>query len=490
MKKYFPVFWISFLLPGAFAFGQPIDGTVAGSEKLSPKVIDRIGAQAAEMDRTIRQTTSVYLNEMSKRESLLQKAACPKDSNLTKQLFGEAKQKYQQLQTLLANGGSSSRGLSEYLPLVDSMHSALDFLNRPGGGTNRSPSTLQAVQKAVSQLQHLEGSWQLAREAEAFIREREQQLTTQLSGQGLAGKLLSTNKTAFYFQQQLSEYKSLLQNKDKLKEKVLSTVRNSSAFQHFMEKNSYVGRLFHLPDNYGSPASLPGLQTKDMIQQRIGLNTGSSEATGGSGNSGGDPGQFLQQKVDDGQQQIGQLKSKLRELGQSSGSGDMVMPQFTPNDQKTKTFLTRLQYGINLQTQQAYGIMPATVSLGLILGYKLSSKATVGLGGSYNIGLGQGLTHLSYSGQGAGLRSFVDVRARGSLWFTGGLEYNYVQGFSSWRDLGNWDQWQKSALFGLSKKFKLSGNKSSNILLLFDALYKQYIPASAPLVFRVGYSFN
>ena len=167
-----------------------------------------------------------------------------------------------------------------------------------------------------------------------------------------------------------------------------------------------------------------------------------------------------------------------------------VMPQFTPNEQKVKTFLKRLEYGVNLQTQQTYGIMPATADLGLMVGYKLSSKATIGIGSSYNIGLKGGLSHLSYSGQGADIRSFIDLRARGSLWVTGGWEYHYVRGFSSLQDLRQWDAWQKSALFGLTKKFRLSPNKTSSLQLLFDALYKQHVPASSPLIFRVGYSFN
>jgi hypothetical protein len=134
--------------------------------------------------------------------------------------------------------------------------------------------------------------------------------------------------------------------------------------------------------------------------------------------------------------------------------------------------------------------MPATVDLALMIGYQFSDKVTAGVGGSYDIGLGQGITHLSYSGLGAGLRSYVDIKARGSLWLTGGLEYNYVQAFRSWQDLRNWDQWQRSALFGLTKKFRLSKTKTSNIQLLFDALYKEHIPPTSPLLFRIGYSFN
>jgi hypothetical protein len=229
--------------------------------------------------------------------------------------------------------------------------------------------------------------------------------------------------------------------------------------------------------------SLPGLQTKEMMQQRIALSAS-------SGQSSTDPGPYLQQKVDNAQQQISQLKDKLLALGNPSGGGDLTMPQFSPNSQRVKSLFKRLVYSVNLQTQQSNSFFPATADLALMVGYKLTDKAIVGVGGSYDVGLGQGITRLSYSGQGVGIRSYIDIKARGSLWLTGGLEYNYVQAFSTWRQLPSWDQWQKSALFGLSKKFKLSGNKSSNMQLLFDALYKQHTPPSSPLLFRVGYSFN
>lgn len=482
-----PICIAMYVLTGANAVGQGRDTVPAGTVDLPVKVYARIGSNAGEMDKAITKRTIDYLGRMAGTEARLENALYAKDSVAAKRVFAGSQQNYQQLLKTLNTPSAIQTASSpkEYLPRLDSVETALHFLGQGSvGGLGAAPAKLAAIQDAQAQIQQLQSKWQQARDVEAFFRQREQQLQAQLAGYNLGNKMLWLNKNAFYFQQQLTEYKSILQDRDKLQEKVLTGLRNSTAFQHFMQKNSYAGRLFSLPDNYGSTAALPGLQTKDMIQQRIGLSTGPLAG------SGADPGQYLQQKVDDGQQQINQLKDKVRSLGGFSGSGDMVMPQFTPNDQKVRTFLKRLVYSISLQTQQSYGIMPATADLGMMVGYKLSSKATIGVGGSYNIGLGQGISHLSLSGQGASIRSYIDVKARGSLWLTGGFEYDYVQGFSSWRDLSNWDQWQKSALFGFSKKFRIAPNKSSNIQLLFDALSKQHTPASVPFIFRVGYSFN
>jgi hypothetical protein len=489
MIRMLPLYLLLCLLSAASADAQSADTVAPGALSLPSKVFTHIGARAASQDDRITRQTAGYLSRMARKESDLQTAVGQKDSLAAKKIFTGARQKYRALMASLkaAPGSGGLPALKEYLPAQDSMETALHFLGQSGAATPGFPSTkLDAIRNAQSQLQQLQGRWQQARDIESFVRLREQQLQEQLTGYGLGKKLLGVNREAFYFQQQLVEYKAMLQDRDKLQAKVLSSLRNSTAFQHFMQKNSYVGRLFSLPDNYGSTASLPGLQTKEMMQQRIGLGAGSAQPGAG----GSDPGQYLQQKVDNGQQQISQLKSKLRSLGNFSGGGDVVMPQFTPNSQKVKSLFKRIVYSVNVQTQQSSTFMPATADLALMLGYKLTDKTIVGVGGSYNIGLGQGITHLSYSGQGAGIRSYIDVKARGSLWLTGALEYNYVQGFSAWSDLSHWDQWQKSALFGLTKKFKLSANKSSSMQLLFDALYKQHVPPSSPLLFRVGYSFN
>jgi hypothetical protein len=455
------------------------DSTFAVVSKLSSKTFDHIGNRIARIERTITRTTTLYLQRMAKQEGVLQKALLARDSGLAAKLYPQGQDPYRQL---LANVASVPT-LREYLPVIDSLHAALSFIGHSNLGMAQPPgSTLAAVQKAEVQLRQLESAWQRARDAESFIRQREQHWSSQLASYSTA--ILPINRSAFYFQQQLVEYKALLQDRDKVQERVLNAVRGSTAFQHFIQTNSYVGKLFGLPANYGSPASLHCLQTKDMIQQRLGLNAGQAA------NAGEDPGHYLQQKVESGQQQLSQLKTKLRSLGHFSGGGEVVMSRFTPNGEKINPFGKRLEYGFSLQTLQRYGIMPATVDLGITLGYKLSPNATVGVGGSYILGLGQGFPRLSYSGQGAGVRSFIDVKAKGGLWLSGGLEYNYVHGFSTWQGLSHWDEWQKSALFGLSKKFRLSAGRSSSLQLLFDALYKQHVPASPPVIFRAGYNFN
>jgi hypothetical protein len=121
-------------------------------------------------------------------------------------------------------------------------------------------------------------------------------------------------------------------------------------FQQFMKENSQLASLFGLPENYGTPASLAGLQTRasvqGMIQQRI--------AAGG-------PNAMAQvkQNLQNAQAQLTQLKDKLlKSSGVQGMSGEMEMPDFKPNSQKTKPILKRLSYGFNVQFSKNNSLVP------------------------------------------------------------------------------------------------------------------------------------
>ncbi|MDE3212050.1 MAG: hypothetical protein KGM98_02355, partial [Bacteroidota bacterium] len=96
--------------------------------------------------------------------------------------------------------------------------------------------------------------------------------------------------------------------------------------------------------------------------------------------------------------------------------------------------------------------------------------------------------HVALSSQGVGLRSYVAIKAKGSIWITGGWEYNYFNAFVKLRELYNINAWQKSALLGITKKYKI-GKKEGNMQLLYDFLSRVEVPRGQAIKFRVGWSF-
>jgi hypothetical protein len=460
---------------------------------IDSKTIKGLQKEYTTLQSKLDKQSEKLLSGMRRKENrLYEKVVTSTDSLKTKDLFtNDVKQRYADLQSNLSGKTDKLNRfpLKEYVPGIDSMQTSLDFLLK-----NQSLPTdkLQQLKSLSTTLENLQDELQKANDIQAFVREREAALKDQLLNSGFAKQLTGINKDVFYYQQQLQEYKSLLNDKEKLKEKLLETVRTLPAFQKFWQKNSYLAALFPMPANFGTAQALVGLQTRASIQSFVNQRMGLPVSPDASGNTNGrNP---FQQQLGAAQAQLDQLKDKFNKF--SNGSSDMTIPDFKPNDEKTKSFLKRLEYGFNVQSEPGRYSLPATSDLALTLGYKFSDDKTAGIGVSYKMGWGN-IQHVQISNEGVGLRSYIDIqspiKSKGiffsGLWFSGGFEYNYLSSFRSLQELhSNVDVWQRSALAGLTKKYKI-GKKEGNMQLLYDFLHSQQTPVSTPLKFRVGYTF-
>jgi hypothetical protein len=184
-------------------------------------------------------------------------------------------------------------------------------------------------------------------------------------------------------------------------------------------------------------------------------------------------------------------KNKLTQAG-SSGSDDIMPEGFKPNNQKTKSFLKRIEIGTNIQSQKTNGYFPATSDIGLSIGYKLSDKSILGIGASYKMGMGKDIRHINITHQGAGMRSFIDWKIKGSFWMSGGYEMNYRNAFRRIDVLKDLNAWQQSGLIGLSKVISLKTKffSKTKLQLLWDFMSYQQLPRTQPILFRVGYSIK
>jgi hypothetical protein len=201
--------------------------------------------------------------------------------------------------------------------------------------------------------------------------------------------------------------------------------------------------------------------------------------------------QTFQQNIQQAQSQLQQLKNKVNKLG-GSNSDDIMPEGFKPNSQKTKSFLQRIELGTTIQTQRATSFFPSTSDLGLMAGYKLNDKSIIGIGASYKMGWGNGWNNIRLSHQGLGLRSFIDLKLKGSFYVSGGYEQNYKAEIRNISQLQDISSWQQSGLIGMSKIVSVKSKlfKKTKIQLLWDLLSYQQIPRAQPIIFRLGYSFK
>lgn len=483
LRHYMPVIAICLLLAlNSLKASAQVDSSaiIIDPHSLSTKTLRKLNDRYHSLTETVNKRSARLLQKIAAKEENLQQKDASIDSSNAAGLFSQSVSQYQQLQNKL-NSKEQSREVStkKYLPGLDSMQTALSFLQQEG--INLPVAQLQQIRQLSQQLKQLQASMGNAEAIEEFVKQRERLLKTQLSPLGFNKQLLGINKEVYYYQQELSQYRDIINSPDKTKEAILSLVSKVPAFRQYWQKYSILAQLFPLPENYGTSAALAGLQTNAqvaaMLQQRMG-------APSVSNNGGGNLSTIPQQYVQQAQEELNQRKDKVMQAG--GNSGDMTLPDFKPDGQHGKSFLKRLHYGFNMQAEPAHSILPSITDLALTIGFKFNDKIEAGFGTSYKLGMGT-LKCIHFSSEGIGARSYVDIKARGSIWITGSWEYNYLQSFQSLRELhNNVNLWQKSALAGITKKYKM-GKKEGNMQLLYDFLAGQQRPVAQPLKFRIGY---
>lgn len=445
------------------------------------KLFGSIDNKSALYQEKLQEQTTNYLNKLAKQEKKLQRKLARKDAGAAKNVFGNIDSTYAALEKSMTESKDKATTLRNvYNGHLDSMQTALKFLDHTkllsdGEGASKR------LQDALGSYNELQGKFNGAAGVQQFLEQRQQYLTSQLKQYSLDKCLAPFKKQVYYYKAQVEEYTNLLDSPDKLEQKLMESLRMLPSFQSFFNKHSELANLFRLPGNEISEQEMLGMQTRASVMQELEQRLGGPAAAQ----------QAVQQGIEQGQGELQSVQNRLNNLTSGSvGSGDASMPNFSPNPQKTKSLLQRIELGTNLQSAKPNGFFPITTDVGLSAGYKITSNKVIGIGLSYKIGWGQDIKHINVTSQGIGLRSYLDVKLKGSIWITGGFEENYMQAFKDLQQLHrNVDVWQESALIGITKKTKI-GKTASNVQLLYDALWKQQIPNGQPLKFRIGYSLS
>jgi hypothetical protein len=479
------------LLSGVVSFGQDTASVSTANKILNfpSRLFNKIQHKTADLDQQLEKQTEKYLQRMAKREAKLQKELYKQDSNGAKYLFlNNPEQQYAALAQKLKTDTSrlvKPTGV-QYLPYADSLQGAVSFLNKNPqlvSASNLAPGT---IQNSVSQIQQMQAKMMDAEYARQFIVERKEQIKQYLLLHAQMAPAIGSlyndyNKQLYYYTAQVNAYKEMLNDPDKMLQSTLQILDKLPAFTAFMQKNSFLSGLFDVPADYNMENAMPGMQTRDMVNQLI-----QNQVSAGGPNAAA----ALSQSLQSVQGQLEQLKAKISSLGSGGANADLP-PGFKPNTQQSKTILQRLVYNVNVQTTHSSNYFPTTTDLGFSVGYKLNDKNTIGAGASYKIGFGQDISHIQLSGQGASLRSYMDILLKKGLYATSGYEYNYQPLAFSNAHFDVLSSWQRSGLIGVSKTISMNTKffKETKVQLLWDFLSYQQVPKAQPFKFRVGYNF-
>ena len=241
----------------------------------------QVNSNSQELSDKINATNQKELETLKKQEAKLFKKLSKTDSLAAKKLFNSSNSRLEKLQTQIQSNTSKLSSLSgsnafkEYIPLMDTLKTSMQFLK-----TKSTNLPLQAeANKAMGSLNGLQTQFANSTAIKTYITQRNQELTTAFNKVGMSKQLTGYKEQAYYYKQQIQEYKEQAQDPHKLEETAISTLNKLPLFQQFMQKNSQLASLFPTPDNYGTPQALAGLQTRASIQQLLQSKFGASASS-------------------------------------------------------------------------------------------------------------------------------------------------------------------------------------------------------------------
>ncbi|WP_160717988.1 hypothetical protein [Chitinophaga solisilvae] len=485
MKLIHILITLLFFFSGAYSqqIQEKKDSITHQVQQVPEKFISQAKAKSDKLNKQVTNRTDKALKRFLKEEKAMQRKLARIDSVAAKNIFTRSIDSLGNLQSKLRSKlgskvpGALNQSGGAYL---DSLQNSLAFLKGSKDLLKQSKGITDKLGGATKSIDQLKDKLAQAEAVKAFIRERKQQLKEQL-GQytGFTKDLQKMNKEAYYYAQQVKEYKEIFKDRKKAEQKAMEVIKKMPAFNDFMAKHSQLASLFNLQSGAASAQSLEGLQTRaqveQLIQQRIG--------------SGPNAGAAVSQQMAEARSRFDELKSKFPDLDNAAD-----MPNFKPNEMKTKSFLQRLEFGSNIQFQRSNQFFPSTGDLAGQVAYKFHKNGSIGLGGSFKLGMGTGFNNIRFSTQGMGIRSFIDWKLKGTFYLNGGYEQNFQPNYTVPENAPattteGWQKWTPSGLIGLSKKYKINNKLKGNMMVLFDFLYNQHVPRTDPIKVRMGYNF-
>jgi DNA repair exonuclease SbcCD ATPase subunit len=456
----------------AFA-GQSLalDSTAREVTQLPEKYLGQVRKKTDRVASRVGNRTDKALKRLVKQENAMQAKLNKIDSVAAKNIFTTSIAKLNSLRFGLKGKVAATLPIGGNADL-DTLENSLKFLN---GSKALLGSSLAKLKGATNSLQELRGRLQQVEDIKAYIREHKQQLREQLKQYtGFTKGLQKMNKEAYYYGQQVNEYKSLLKDKKKAEAKALALLKKMPAYSDFIQKHSQLGSLFGLIASGNVAQSVEGLQTRTQVEQLVQQRIGNTPAAQ----------QAVNQAMDQARSQFSELKSKFPDLDNSAD-----MPDFKPNPLKAKSLLQRMEFAWNIQFQKSSKYFPTYADIAGQIAYKFHKNGSLGVGIAYKLAMGKGWDHISFGHLGLGFRSFLDWRIRGTFFINGGFEENYQNTFTSLNQLKSQNMWRGSALLGLSKKYQINPKLKGNIMVLYDFLAPRQLPKTDAIKVRIGYNF-
>ncbi|MFC4262334.1 hypothetical protein ACFOWM_05570 [Ferruginibacter yonginensis] len=469
------------IVPHAGAQSRVVDSVVTVT-KVPLKYITSTKVKITTYTDRVTTKTIKTLTKLAKWEAKI-KTLLEKASPATAaQLFADGSISFASMLAAAKAGQVSIAGYqAKYDAYQDQLTTQLNFVAAQQATLDKK--FIQPISAAKTAINHLDSVEQVSAVMQQQIKARKQALVqAALQHLGKSKYLSKINKEAYYYAATLKNYKALFQEPGKFEATALAIIDKIPAFKQFFKQHSMLTNLFGNAANNGTgavTANLAGLQTRAGVNQLI-----QGRIAAGGPNAAAQVSQNMQAA----QAQLQQLKNEIFKNG---GNGDVgELPDFKPNEQKSKTLKQRLVFGSNVQFGKPSRAANSQANIALSLGYKLNNNSEIGIGAAYQLGYGS-IQRLRLRHEGIGLRSYIDLKLKKGFLISGGYELNYGNQFTSIRNLQQTAGWQQAGLLGIGKKLPIKNKfvKGTQFKLFYDMLHNQHAVPTQPFVFRVGYEF-
>ncbi len=459
---------------------------------LPARYLETVSSKADKYYSNITSKTEKTLEKLSKWEGKIKTILEKTSPETAQRLFGNGQLTFAGLLQQYKEGKAAADGYrGQYNEYRDKVTTTVKYLEEKKNLLDSN--VLKPLQRAKGSTAKLNEQLKNTEAVQQFIKERKKQLMGQaLQYLGKSRYLQKIAKENFYFVESLKNFRETFSDTHKTEEFAMNVLKKIPGFDAFIKRNSILASLFRVPGDPNDPsaqASFAGLQTRasvnNLIQQQI-------AAAGPNGM------QQFQQNMQAAQTQLNELKNKILKAG--GGSSDALTPDpsprggeggFRPNTQKVKSFWKKWETGINIQTNRASSVVPVGTQAGLSLGFRPHQNFVAGFGLAGRIGWGRDISHIALSYSGISVRSFSELKLKGSFHSVIAFEMNYRPEIRSLELLKDYSAWQQSFLVGVSKVIDIKSKlfKKTSLKLLWDVLSYKTVPRQSSVVFRVGYNF-
>ncbi|WP_436488825.1 hypothetical protein [Chitinophaga sp. ARDCPP14] len=441
---------------------------------ITGKAISHINKKVTRSQNQLVRTSDKALRKWIVQEQQIKNRLYKSDSSAAKSMFSTSVDSMRHFSSLMSGRISGSISKIEYNSYLDTLNTTFAFLKNKSLNTRDLHNKAGGINSGSDNINQLIGKLEYSEKIKNYIQERKKLLLDRLGDNvAFADNLKHLKRQAYYYSKQVKGITEALKDKRKAEAKAIELIRKIPAYQDFLAKNSQLASLF----NFGSATSagsVAGLQTRSQVETLL-----QNRVSAGGPNAVG----MLSQQMDAARSKMDDLKNKFPALNSAD-----EMPDFKPSEMKTTRFFQRLEFGSNVQFQRSNRYFPTTGDLAGQAAYKFHKNGSAGLGLSYKLGMGTSSDNIRFSGQGMGLRSFIDWKLKGTFFLNGGYEQNYQPNYSGLPD-GAGQKWTQSGLAGISKKYRINSKLKGNMMVLFDFLYSQHIPHTDPIKLRLGYNF-